>query len=368
MPLVAVNLSNAAIAGIRTLIDSGKYVSLESFMEVAAFNQLAMEKSGGEVAKGIDALAPATNEAKRVPGQKRRTSSARIQRQVYVLDAPGVVESFEPVVKPFARMAAKDCAATPVSVVGGDAGERIFGQVNRLLPLKLVCRWIMKRGQVSAQWPQLSDVSETLADDAARLGTLLEQQDAAKERKRDECLATGLPRRANGPSKDRFVSQFIARVTRSGHVFPGAVCQYKLAVIRGDSLALSPHGVQFASLQNPILDGRFGSSVSALESEEIDFLLRHVATCVPQEHADFAAVIDAIKAGASTPQSLAAALAAYLPKSWNDGEIQTHVSGLVARMSELSLVRRRWHGRHVQYALVDGQTPAQSREKSREAG
>lgn len=368
MPLVAVNLPHALMAGIKTLIDSGKYLSLESFIEVAAFNQLALEKSeaGNALTHEVASTSSAEGAKKSASPPKRRASTGRIPRQVYVLDKPNSVEDFGAGVRSFAKVVSREGAPRPVSVIGGGAEDaRIFGQVNRLLPLKLVCRWVMKNAQSQNQWPLLPEISEALADDAARLGSLLEQQDIAKERKRDECLATGLPRRANGPSKDRFVSQFIARVTRGGHVFPGAVCQYKLASIQGQNLVLAPQGVNFAILENPILDATFSASDTALNEEEIKFLVHHVAASVPQEQADIQAVLTAIGTGASTPQPLISALRSYLPQDWNEGDIQTHVSGLIARMSELNLLRRRWHGRHVEYEIAKEQ--AQSGGKSREA-
>lgn len=363
MPLLAVNLSHAVLNGMKELIDLGKYPSLESFIEVACFNQLALEKSGGaQLNKSGLAVStePTRSERKTVPvaPQKKRSTVGKIERQVYLLDRPDKSEDIEAVVAPFKKAASTKALPGALPTPKTEAeGDHIFGQVNRLFPMKLVCRWVMRASTSSQQWPSLSDVSEALADDAARLGSLFEQQDLAQNRKRDDCLATGLPRRSNGPSKDRFLSQFVARVTRAGHIFPGAVCQYGLALIQDQTLALSQQGIDFALVDNPLLDGRLNISTSALNNEETQFLLAHISEWVPQEQADIQAVIGAIASGSSTPTSLTAALRSYLSPDWNEGEIQTHVSGLVARMSELGLLERRWHGRHVEYALSNTATP-----------
>jgi hypothetical protein len=362
MPLLAVNLSQALLSGIKELIDSGKYTSLESLIEVACFNQLALERSGGAQLKNSELTFPTgpkpskRKSVARAP-QKKRGTISKIERQVYLLDRPDQPEDVEAVLKPFRKIASTKASPSPLPTISEAEGDHIFGQVNRLFPMKLACRWVMSASDSHHQWPSLSEVSEALADDAARLGSLLEQHDLAKERKRDECLATGLPRRSNGPSKDRFVTQFVARVTRGGHVFPGAMCQYRLASIQDQKLALSQRGIDFALIDNPLLDGHLDTSSSALNDQETGCLLAHILEWVPQEQADIQAVIGAIAAGSSTPTSLITALRSYLPPDWNDGEIQTHVSGLIARMSELGLLRRRWHGRHVEYELSNVASP-----------
>lgn len=367
MPLVAVNLSQAALSGIKDLIDAEKYASLESFVEVAAFNQLALERSGGAQLKnsGLTVTgAPKPREGKANAGaaRKKRSTIGKVERQVYLLDRPDQVEEVEVVLRPFGKVSSTAAPPRPLPMMSGeDQGDYIFGQVNRLFPMKLVCRWVMRASHSRHQWPSLSEVSEALAGDAARLGSLLEQHDLAKDRKRDDCLATGLPRRGNGPSKDRFLSQFVARVTRGGHIFPGAICQYRLASIQDQTLALSQKGIDFALLASPLLDGGLNASPTALSGEETNFLLGHILECVAQEQSDIQAVIGAVATGASTPPSLTSTLRAYLPSDWNDGEIQTHVSGLVARMSELGLLRRRWHGRHVEYELSNVATPPKER-------
>lgn len=372
MPLLAINLSQAVLSGMKELIDAGKYATLESLIEVACFNQLALERSGGAQLKNSGltvTTGPKASERKSVARapQKKRGMIGKLERQVYLLDRPDQSEDVEAVLKPFRKVTSKEASPSPLATMSKEAeGERIFGQVNRLFPMKLVCRWVMRASSSHHRWPSLSEVSEVLADAAARFGSLLEQQDLAKDRKRDDCLATGLPRRSNGPSKDRFLSQFVARVTRGGHIFPGAMCQYRLASIQDQTLALSQRGIDFALIDNPLLDGHPNTSTSALNKEETHFLLAHILEWVPQEQADIQAVTGAITTGSSTPTSLTTALRSYLPSDWNDGEIQTHVSGLIARMSELGLLRRRWHGRHVEYELSNVASP--QTEKVHEAG
>src|SRR6202043_3129222 len=104
------------------------------------------------------------------------------------------------------------------------------------------------------KWSKWDLISDRMADDAATIGSLLEKWDAESGGKRDEMLATGLPRRGNSASRDRFLGQFLARVTRNGDVFPAAMCQYQLARFSDSTLSLTHQGLAFSSLINPILD------------------------------------------------------------------------------------------------------------------
>jgi hypothetical protein len=240
----------------------------------------------------------------------------------------------------------------PAAGEGLPFGEHIWGQVNRLFALKLACRWVAKAA-AGRQWPNYLTVVDGLADDAALIGAVLEQWDAAAGRKRDEVLATGLPRRGNSASRDRFVSQYLARVTRGGEVQPGAVCRYALAVCGEEIVALTEQGLKFALMPNPILDQRLSGSLVALGDEEATFLCRQVRERAPGEHADMKAVLNAVSGGEITPSAVAAAVRSTFPTEWSEVVFRTHLSGLVARLADLRLLRRRWEGRNVQYCLGD---------------
>src|SRR5262249_3271277 len=164
----------------------------------------------------------------------------------------------EEVVSAFKRLArAERLPAAPAPVEGGgerDPADRVFAQVNRPFPLQVAGRWLAATTPGGGAWPRYDAVSDRVADDAATVGSLLEQWDADAGRKRDELLATGLPRRGNSSSRDRFLSQFLARVTRGGQAQPGAACHYLLTAFQGDRLALTSQGVAFAQIKNPVLD------------------------------------------------------------------------------------------------------------------
>ena len=379
MPLLAINLSAKTFAVVRELVEEGRYSDLDNFIEVASLNQIALERGASPselIARGhrepvsISSRAQASREAKpaaasdnneRLASRPNRRSAGRISRQTFVLEEARTEDDVTRVLEPFTLVSTPTRDLKPTDPEGseGMATERVFGQVNRLLPLKLVCRWLTKwafsskDGTVRTEWPNYSAISDQLGDHAAQLGSLLEKWDIRANRKRDDQLATGLPRQGNSASRDRFLSQFLARITRAGHVYPGAICQYQLARFQGEHLTLTHQGVQFALIKNPIFETADAGNAGALSQEEIEFLSNQILEWVPQERNDMRFVLQAIAAEKITPTELTKALQSKFPGNWTSGVTLTYISGLVARLTDLQLVRRRWQGRNVEYELGD---------------
>jgi hypothetical protein len=228
--------------------------------------------------------------------------------------------------------------------------QHLFGQMNRLFGLKIACRFLAFRAAGGEQWPKYEEISDPLADDAAAIGSWLEQEDATKGRKRDEQLATGLPRKGNPSSRDRFLSQFVARTTRAGDIYPGAVVHLGLAAFSGDRLGLTGPGREFARLPSPALDGRPGEVTATLGEEEQKFLRLHLPIYAPSERTSWEAVQKAVREGGhNTPDGLVAAIKDIFPKDWSTIVLRTHVAGVISRMAEVGLLRRHWEGRNVKY-------------------
>jgi hypothetical protein len=137
---------------------------------------------------------------------------------------------------------------------------------------------------------------------------VLETWDAESERKRDELLATGLPRRGNSASRDRFLSQFLARTTRGGDIYPGAICLYQLARFDGTALVLTEQGLAFSDLENPILDKRDAKTATTMAAAESEFLAKQIVEWVPAERDDMRVVLRGIESGKTTPSELTTAV------------------------------------------------------------
>lgn len=363
MPLIAVNLSDKLLQEIRELVDDGRYANLESFIEIGAFNQLALER-GASPSEIIErghrrpsAEAPKTVAASSAARTVTKPAAARIPRKAPPAKSSKVV-TIEPVTddeakEVFSRFALPAPARAPALQMREMAptGERIFGQVNRLFPFKLVCRWLASIASKESHWPKYTAAAPMLADDAGTIGSLLDEWDKLSQKERGSELATALPRRKNNASLDRFLSQFVARITRASEVSPGAVCQYDLARIEDAAVGLTTEGLAFAALTNPILDGHDRKAIAALSDDEAAFLAKHIRTWVPTEWQDMKSVMEAVRSGKASPNEVAAAVRGELPDTWTESMIQTHVSGVIARLGDIRLLRRTWQGRNVRYEL-----------------
>ncbi len=283
MPLLAINLSDKLFIAIKELVEKDSYQSPEAFLEIAAFNQLALEHGATPaeiVAKGHrkirydhDSVSgngspsvsrpkseakprsePASREARASPPQRSVQTSIKMVTDEMV--EPNVTKEEQDAA--FGRLAlipgAEDKPVPSRCSKEGATRDRVFGQVNRLFPLKLACRWLAHSAAVEGRWPKFDQIADRLADDAAMIGSVLAAWDHASEHKRDELLSTALPRRGNSASRDRFLSQFLARVTRAREVFPATVCQYQLASFDDTLISLTERGLEFSALENPILD------------------------------------------------------------------------------------------------------------------
>jgi len=343
MPIVVANLKPSVLAEIQRLVDEGSYISPGEFLELAAANQLELE--GKEAGESSAADRPARVAAS-APARPTPRLVQRARRAPLVTD-DDITETLRRLRVPDPVAIPDSLAVKPPALSGGEGS--IWGQVNRLLPLKVVVRWLAARALREGTWESVDAVLETMAIDAANLGTALERADADAERVRDELLSTGLPRRGNSLSTDRFLSQFVARTTRKGLIHPGAAMQYGLATLTDDAIALTTTGLDFATLPNPVMDGDLAEAEAALSEDEKQFFVRRAVPHLPSELRDFRLVLSFVSDGQNTPNDQIDLLREHLPEDWSDTMVRTHVTGVVARMVDLGLLRRQWEGRHVQY-------------------
>jgi DNA-binding transcriptional ArsR family regulator len=363
MPLLAMNLSDNLFMQIKELVEKGAYQNPESFLEIAAFNQLALERGATPdevIARGHRKLVNdgaaidrnGTEKHKREASDKRKEKTSKATPSpVQAPPGPTILTEGE-IEQTWHRLVRAQLTgrnANPIRVPGNqNTNDHVFGQVNRLFPLKLACRWLANHSASKDAWPAFETISASLAEDAGVVGTVLEKLDGVSGRKRDDVLSTGLPRSGNTASKERFLGQFIARVTRAG-LFPTTISQYELAKFEDGVIALTDRGVKFASLPNPIIDGDKSKATETLCEAESDYLIELILEQVPFEREDMRIILRALGEGKVTPSALAEEARKHLAKDESDDVFKTQVSGLIARLGDLRLVRRRWQGRFVTY-------------------
>lgn len=352
MPVVAINISPRLFASLQEMIEGGKYESPEQFLEVAIFNQLALERGKLSSLEPSHSRAAGGKAPEPVNGSRALSTAATPAARKSKSGDDDRTAMEEALI----RMRGSGWHGNtprPFDLPNADFDGHIWGQVNRLLPLKIACRWLAVRASAEGDWPRLRTVSDDLADDAAAIGTGLELVDTSMKRKRDDRLATGLPRRGNAASRDRFISQYIARTTRSGEIYAGAICQFGLARVEFDEIGLTAPGIELAAMHNPVLDAPIAEAIATLSGQERSFLIKTVSSGMPTEMRDVTMVLESARAGNTSPTALLESVKSRLPREWTDLAKRTHIAGVLARCTDLDLIRRRWEGRNVTYELSD---------------
>jgi hypothetical protein len=148
--------------------------------------------------------------------------------------------------------------------------------------------------------------------------------------------------------------------------FNGLPSALKFIVCTGGKnpvLNLTKPGVGFAKLQNPILDGEAATADRKFSNAEIEFVLTHIGSAVPEESSAYVSIIDAITGGANTPDEVDNYLCQRFhlditEQAEGDNQITqtfltTQRTGAISRMADLGLVTRRKSGLHVTYLVTN---------------
>jgi len=233
----------------------------------------------------------------------------------------------------------------------------IFGQHNKLLPVKASCRAIASLLGEAPAGVEAGDAARLVANEAGELGVYLHAIDKKFNRQRDDALSTAFPGR-HDPDKGRirYANQFVVGTTKQGQLTGLLVDLGLINKLSRESLkvALTDAGWKFALMPNPVLDGQDENPATKLSSEECVFLEGHIASNVAVERSAYLQILRAIHSGYDNPEKLRAA--------FNDVEketaknklyFSTQRAGAISRMADLGLLRRDRNGTRVSYVITD---------------
>jgi hypothetical protein len=252
----------------------------------------------------------------------------------------------------------------------------LFGQYNKLLPLKASCRAMLNLLHEYREGVPLREAANRIADAASLLGERLRQMDRASERQREDAFAAAFP--SAGPadvgSRIRFANQFVGDFRQSPrssnsiqpprfNSMPGAL---KLAVCTGAKspvVELTAPGREFASLPNPALDKSGPPIGGKLSGEEIAFLVGHISAAVPEEASAIYSVLQGVTQGADTPAGIDEFICSKYELTVTDVPqnqkeitrtfLTTQRTGAISRMIDLALLTRIKSGLYVRYTVSD---------------
>lgn len=319
------------------LIADGQYASMQDFVLTALQNQLLIEESpvGVQVSLEDEAIVESQHDAGREGLALKRGWAENRSWQLQSIEVDAI-------------------APLPMDDSHDVASKWLFGQVNRVLPVKFGLRILMSSLQTMGKSAPLGWFHEQAADKARQFGQLLEREDERLGRRRSQRLSVGFPIGKPSKSLQRYTSQFLGyRQPTSGHVV-GALPTLGFAVISderdgGYSIGITQAGLEFGLLRNPVLDD--GEKLKSMSKQEALYYVRHVREYSPGEADALRTVLAVIDEGDDQAETMDAYVSDLFPE-WSEAQVTTNRSGAVGRASDLGLVERRREGRRVRYSLT----------------
>src|SRR6266487_1420838 len=357
MPLIALKLEQSLYTQANALVTSGDYTDIQQLLEVALRNQLQLEQRYRAVGDRAAEISEEQLQSRARRHSFRPTAASipargGIQRPP-IIAAEKMDATWPQITAAFRFTSERTTSLEPCVVSPRPPDEQMYALVNRLFPLKLIARWLDVNGNMIGHWPAVVDASESLGREVETFGSALATRDAIAKRRREEQLATSLPRTDNPKSKERFLTQFVARQTDAGEIHPAGIVQFALACIKNGQLVLSREGQELSRIQNPLIDGDGDSVEDALTVDERRVLLDQIKNYMPGEATHLRAVLQAVSSGSTSPPQLVDALRARFTVKATDAAFRSHLSGVIARAVDLRLLQRRWEGRYVFYSLTE---------------
>lgn len=335
--MIVVDVTPSIYQDADALVGS-RYETFDQLVNVALRNQIALETKGSPDALVASALSNAPVRVRARDSQRAsQRAAAAIARDSSDADWRRLARRIEAPLEPAGRAEIIDDGV-------------LWGQVNRLLPtalgIRVLANQLVERGQTAIA---VSDWHQTAGLVATSWKAELEAKDLYAGRKRPDLWATAFPSEDRG-SQRRYISQFLGAPGQPRSM--GGVEMLGLVIFgeaeREGVVGLSPAGIQWADIENPIFDGTEPTATfSILEAR---FYLEHVQRYLPAEYAFTLRVAQLVEAGQDR-SSLDASLASLYPR-WTDF-ISTMRAGVLGRLHDLGLLLRIRKGQRVEYALSE---------------
>lgn len=327
---IILELPEYLVREARKLISEGRYSDISSFIVASVENQLTLEKS--DIRPDTVLMEEGVQGWKGGRGPSLTTKISDVQRDYSGVEVVGYPE-WE----------------------GRGEKDWLWGQINKILPIKFVARLLANELSGGGEPPLLEEFGKSAAAAARAFGLDLKRVDEREGHGWGERLSTAFPisdkvDRALG----RFGSQFVGYVRGDGGM-SGALLELKLGNVIGHDkdirIGLTPAGLKFAEIRNPVLDERDYSR--PLSEEETDFYLDHIARRVPWEAAAFRVILRIIGDGITGREEVNREISKRLAVKWSAAQVNTERAGTMARMFQLELVGRERDGIRVEYKVTE---------------
>jgi len=240
----------------------------------------------------------------------------------------------------------------------------IWGQINRLAPVKFVVR-ILVNSLITSEEKSV-DLKRFNAD-VAQLATEFRRfakKNDKKRRIRGEDLYVGFSKKSPS-SQQRFLNYYVGK---------GPLMKWTDSILTGLSLAnieelengstvieLTEAGLKFARLRSPIIDDFFFDKKQIEEpfsEEEVSFLVGQINSARPGELEFLLFMLRAIKKGADTPTKLRNEVLSFLARKEleikiSEKVVNTMQVGVLGRLVEMRLLKIEKEAQKSRYVLTN---------------
>lgn len=356
--LMTIRIPSQLKEKVDQLVNKGLYPDFSSMAVVAIENLLVAEEEHA-------GTAPASLQPEAQPGPA--TPPAVSARPPFGT-LPRRIIAPSPRLPAFAWHGTPEAAARQQRDFPGDRfakGEKVcverwlFGQQNRVVPLKVNARLLLTVLSDMADEPLLPVVTASMSAHAVAVGEAFSRIDSENGRKKDDALATAFPSPDSEKSRQRFADQFVATENSQGEL-TGMLIDWKLGAVdrKKGKTYLYPTAacIVFADMHSPLLDNEHPDGiVTRFSDEELNWILQHIAAHVHVESFAFNTLLKGIVAGHKDPQSLdkyVRDIGLIEREKTTDDFVATQRAGAVSRMADIDLVRRVRDGVRVSYEIT----------------
>lgn len=232
------------------------------------------------------------------------------------------------------------------------ANDWLWGQINRVFPVKVALRVLLKMQNENDNSVKLNDYLNYASEVANNLGTRLNYIDKEMQRKRDKKVSTALPVGGTEKTISRYKNHFLIFQRTKDRVLDGALARLKFVNINIDGFVrLTEKGLEFAKMLNPIIDENLYSNIS-LSQDEKDFYINYIKENVIEELNPFKTILKLISNGHTEVTAMNNEIKKIKPE-WTETTITTQRAGALGRLFELDLVEKIKSGVNVTYKISD---------------
>lgn len=321
---------------IRYLIEKGRFCNIDSFIQISVENQLNLESEELGNKTDLDYFIQETDHNyKQIKVSDFDDLKLITSKKLYTIEPP----TFKKI---------------NVFNEGKEENLWIWGQINKVLPIKIVVRYLMNQMPKEEKYINLNTFTKDACKTARNFGLYLSSKDKQLKRERDERFSTAFPiGKDEEKAFSRFSSHFIGHIRADG-LLTGSLVNLKFANIDRDygneRIGITNLGLEFAKIENPLLDRKIHDK--SLGDDEVNYYLRHIRKNVPGEANSFRLILSLIDGGVRSREGINIELKKNMKKDWSEKVINTQRAGVMSRLFELGLLSKKRKGVSVIYGIT----------------